>query len=120
MPTALQSTSIGWLLLSLGHTLGAKNWQSSPQFRTLPRADSGCARVGWYQGSVFFIVNALLNYNWSLAPEQLRNPINRAIAVILTAVMWGSSGWYFKHGVAPNGVVVALMGALQAYAGLRE
>lgn len=61
---------------------------------------------------------ALVTYNWSLDPELLRNPINKAVAVIMTAVMWGSSGWYFKRGIPGNGVVVAVMGALQAYASL--
>ncbi|KAL4936626.1 hypothetical protein BDV06DRAFT_204659 [Aspergillus oleicola] len=120
MPTALQSTSLAWALISLGHTLGAKDWQSHPTFRSLPEQSHACARIGWYQGSVFFLVNALINYNWSQSPDQLRNPLNRAIAVIMTMVMWGSSGWYFKSGVKRNGVVVALMGALQAWAALRE
>ncbi|KAL4863645.1 hypothetical protein BDV12DRAFT_25814 [Aspergillus spectabilis] len=119
MPTALQTTSFAWALVSLAHTLGAKDWQSSPQFRALPSNADTCARAGWYQGSAFFLVNALINYNWSLSPEQLKNPINKAIAIIMTAVMWTSSGWYLKRGVTPNGVVVALMGALQAYASLR-
>ncbi|KAL2817601.1 hypothetical protein BJX63DRAFT_429646 [Aspergillus granulosus] len=120
MPNALQTTSIGWVLVSLGHTLGAKEWQQSPQFRALPTNADTCARAGWYQGSVFFLVNALINYNWSLSPEQLKNPINKAIAILMTAVMWASGGWYFKRGVTSNGVAVAIMGALQAYASLRE
>ncbi|KAL4923580.1 uncharacterized protein BDV17DRAFT_296211 [Aspergillus undulatus] len=120
MPTALQTTSFAWVLISLGHTLGAKDWQSSPAFRALPDNAHACARIGWYQGSAFFLVNALLNYNWSQSPEQLKNPINKFIAVLMTAVMWGSSGWYFKKGVNQNGVVVAIMGALQAWAALRD
>lgn len=57
MPTALQTTSAAWALVSLGHTLAAKDWQSSPQFRALPSTADACARIGWYQGSVFFLVN---------------------------------------------------------------
>ncbi|KAL2817995.1 hypothetical protein BDW59DRAFT_130076 [Aspergillus cavernicola] len=120
MPNALQTTSIGWLIVSLGHTLGAKEWQSSPQFRALPTNADTCARAGWYQGSVFFLVNALINYNWSQSPEQLNNPVNKLIAGLMTAVMWASSGWYLKRGVVSNGAVVALMGALQAYSAFRE
>ncbi|KAL4780304.1 hypothetical protein BJX76DRAFT_338330 [Aspergillus varians] len=118
MPTALQTTSVAWLLVSLGHTLSAKDWQSSPQFRALPSNADTCARAGWYQGSVFFLVNALLNYTWSQSPEQMQNPINKTIAVLMIAVMWVSSAWYFKRGVVSNGVVVAGMGALQAYSAL--
>ncbi|KAL4990917.1 hypothetical protein BDW68DRAFT_23296 [Aspergillus falconensis] len=120
MPNVLKATSIGWLLISVGHVLGAKDWQSSPQFRALPANADTCARVGWYQGSAFFLVNALLNYNWSQAPEQLRNPINKIAAVIMAISMLGSSAGYFKGGVSKNGVVVAIMGLLQAYAALRE
>ncbi|KAL4798334.1 hypothetical protein BDV19DRAFT_356863 [Aspergillus venezuelensis] len=120
MPTPLQATTAAWLLCSVGHTLGAKDWQSHPTFRSLPEQSSACAKIGWYQGSVFFLVNAFVNYSWSQSPELLKNPINRAIAVIMTAVMWGSSGWYLKKGVKRNGVFVALIGALQAWAALRE
>ncbi|KAL2869742.1 uncharacterized protein BJX67DRAFT_346911 [Aspergillus lucknowensis] len=120
MPSALQTTSIGWVLVSLGHTLSAKEWQSSPQFRALPTNADTCARAGWYQGSAFFLVNALINYNWSQAPEQLKNPINKAVAVLMAAVMLVSSGFYVKRGVTSNGVATAIMGALQAYSALRE
>ncbi|QMW35845.1 hypothetical protein G4B84_011374 [Aspergillus flavus NRRL3357] len=75
MPTALQSTAAGWLLISLGHTvhthlyhypnhilspeekLSAKDWQTLPQVRTLPNLAYTCARAGWYQGSGFFLMN---------------------------------------------------------------
>jgi hypothetical protein len=38
----------------------------------------------------------------------------------MTAVMLASGGWYFKRGVSSNGVAVTIMGALQAYAALKE
>ncbi|KAL4980139.1 hypothetical protein BDW66DRAFT_125706 [Aspergillus desertorum] len=120
MTNALKATSIGWLLISVGHVLGAKDWQLSPQFRALPLNAETCARVGWYQGSAFFLVNALINYNWSQAPEQLRNPINKIAAIIMAVSMLGSSAGYFRGGVSRNGVVVAVVGLLQAYAALRE
>ncbi|KAB8223143.1 hypothetical protein BDV33DRAFT_200698 [Aspergillus novoparasiticus] len=116
MPTALQSTAAGWLLISLGHTLSAKDWQSLPQVRTLPNLAYTCAKAGWYQGSGFFLMNALINYNWSQNPALLNDPINRAVAALMTAIVGISSGWYLKRGVKSNGIVVALMGALQAWA----
>ncbi|RDW78682.1 uncharacterized protein DSM5745_05534 [Aspergillus mulundensis] len=149
MTNALKATSIGWLVISVGHVvrplqlpslflithvhgknpdknknlrciqLGAKEWQSSPQFRALPVTADTCARVGWYQGSAFFLVNALINYNWSLAPEQLRNPINKAAALVMALSMLGSSAGYFRGGVSRNGLVVAVVGVLQAWAALR-
>ncbi|KAL4909353.1 hypothetical protein BDW74DRAFT_80329 [Aspergillus multicolor] len=124
MTSPLKATSIGWLIISVGHVLGAKEWQSNPQFRALPGIADTCARVGWYQGSAFFLVNvcgaALINYNWSLAPEQLRNPLNKAAAIVMALSMLGSSAGYFKGGVNKNGFVVAVVGALQAWAALRE
>ncbi|KAB8264232.1 hypothetical protein BDV32DRAFT_146014 [Aspergillus pseudonomiae] len=116
MPTALQSTAVGWLLISLGHTLSAKDWQSLPQARTLPNLAYTCARAGWFQGSGFFLMNALINYSWSQNPALLNDPINRAVAALMTAIVGVSSGWYLKRGVKSNGIVVALMGALQAWA----
>ncbi|KAF9892041.1 hypothetical protein FE257_002447 [Aspergillus nanangensis] len=120
MPTALQTTAAGWLLISLGHTISAKDWQSPPGFRALPNLSYTCAKAGWYQGSAFFVMNALLNYSWSKNPALLDDPVNKAIAALMTAIVWVSSGWYLKKGVKGNGVVVALMGALQAWAAFKE
>ncbi|KAH0594460.1 hypothetical protein MHUMG1_07810 [Metarhizium humberi] len=57
MSKALQITSVGWLLISLGHTTSAKDWQENAKFQTLPRLAYACAKAGWYQGSGFFIMN---------------------------------------------------------------
>ncbi|PLB50054.1 hypothetical protein P170DRAFT_404770 [Aspergillus steynii IBT 23096] len=116
MSTRLQATATGWLIISLGHTLSAKTWQSAPQFRALPNLPYSCAKVGWYQGSAFFLMTALLNYSWAQDPTLLELPVNRAIAALMTGIVWASSGWYFKRGVVENGVVVAVMGAVQAWA----
>ncbi|RHZ57297.1 uncharacterized protein CDV56_104269 [Aspergillus thermomutatus] len=115
----LKATSIGWLLVSLGHTLSAGDWQSLPQFRQLPNLAYTCAKAGWYQGSAFFLMTAMINYGWAQNPALLQEPINKAIAALMTAIVWVSSGWYLKKGVKGNGVVVAAMGALQAWAAFR-
>ncbi|KAA8649674.1 uncharacterized protein ATNIH1004_002345 [Aspergillus tanneri] len=120
MNTPLHATATGWLLISLGHTISAKEWQSTPQFRALPNLSYTCGKVGWYQGSAFFLMTALINYNWAQNPTLLDQPINKAIAALMTAIVWASSGWYLKRGVMGNGVVVALMGALQAWAAFRD
>ncbi|GES61192.1 hypothetical protein ATEIFO6365_0006065100 [Aspergillus terreus] len=120
MPNALQTTAAGWLLISLGHTLSAKDWQSLPNFRALPNLAYTCAKAGWYQGSAFFLMTALINYQWSKNPALLNDPVNKAIAGLMTAIVWVSSGWYLKRGVNSNGVVVALMGALQAWAAFKN
>ncbi|EAW16614.1 uncharacterized protein NFIA_059690 [Aspergillus fischeri NRRL 181] len=117
--TPLKATSIGWLLISVGHTISARDWQSLPQFNKLPNLAYTCAKAGWYQGSAFFLMTAMINYNWAQNPALLVEPINKGIAALMTAIVWVSAGWYLKKGVKANGVVVAAMGALQAWAAFR-
>ncbi|PLN74950.1 hypothetical protein BDW42DRAFT_181518 [Aspergillus taichungensis] len=114
--SALKSTAIGWLIVSLGHTISAKDWQSTPKFTTLPTLASTCAKAGWYQGSGFFIMNALLNYAWSQDPSLLQQPVHKAIAAVMVAIVWVSAGWYAKRGVGSNAAATALIGAVQGYA----
>ncbi|KAK2593715.1 hypothetical protein QQS21_008580 [Conoideocrella luteorostrata] len=127
MTKSLKVTAVGWLLLSLGHTSSAKDWQANAKFQSLSRLSSACAKVGWYQGSGFFILNvtneyrlsgglaALLNYAWSQNPALLHDPIHKAIAGSMIAIMWISGWWYAKNGVTSNLVAVTAMGALQGY-----
>ncbi|GFF30795.1 hypothetical protein IFM61606_02726 [Aspergillus udagawae] len=114
--TPLKATSIGWLFISVAHTISARDWQSLPQFRKLPNLAYTCAKAGWYQGSAFFLMTAMINYNWAQNPALLAEPVNKGIAALMTAIVWVSAGWYFKKGVKANGVAVAAMGALQAWA----
>ncbi|EAW06999.1 uncharacterized protein ACLA_087020 [Aspergillus clavatus NRRL 1] len=116
MSTKLHIASISWLLASLGHTLAAKDWQSLPEFRKLPGLAYTCAKAGWYQGSAFLLVAALLNYHWAQNPEALSLPANQGVAALLAGIMGVSSGWYLKNGVRRTGIVVAVMGAVQAWA----
>ncbi|ODM22502.1 hypothetical protein SI65_00090 [Aspergillus cristatus] len=111
----LKATAAGWLFIALGHTLNAKDWQTLPQFRQLPRLAYTCGTIGWYQGSLFFIMNALINYTWAENPALLDIPLNRVIAGLMMGIMWVSSGWYAKNGVYVTGAVVAAMGGVQAW-----
>ncbi|KAE8148894.1 hypothetical protein BDV25DRAFT_141325 [Aspergillus avenaceus] len=113
MPTTLEITAISWVLISLGHTISAKDWTSLPQTRTLPNLASTCARAGWYQGSGFFLMNALINYTWAQDPSLLENPVNRVIAALMVGIVGVSSGWYFSRGVRGIGAVVGCMAVLQ-------
>jgi hypothetical protein len=121
--------------------ISARDWQSLPQFRKLPNLAYTCAKAGWYQGSAFFLMTglslpyplflagektrdadglaAMINYNWAQNPALLAEPVNKGIAALMTAIVWVSAGWYLKKGVKANGVVVAAMGALQAWAAFR-
>lgn len=59
---------------------------------------------------------ALINYWWSKNPEALADPIQKAIAGVMVAIMGASSLWYAKNGVMSNAVAVTAIGALQSYA----
>lgn len=59
---------------------------------------------------------AIINYSWAQNPSLLREPLNQAIAALMTAIVGASSGWYLSRGVKGNGVAVALMGMVQAWA----
>ncbi|CEJ80731.1 hypothetical protein VHEMI00900 [[Torrubiella] hemipterigena] len=116
MPSALQVTAVAWLFVSLGHTVSRKDWQNTAKFNSLPQLATTCAKAGWLQGSGFFIMNALINYWWSKNPEALTDPIQKAIAGVMVAIMGASSLWYAKNGVTSNAVAVTAIGALQSYA----
>ncbi|KAG6068611.1 hypothetical protein E4U32_000114 [Claviceps aff. humidiphila group G2b] len=109
MTTSLQLTAIGWLLLSVAHTINAKDWQANAKFQALSSISSACAKAGWYQGT-------LLNYAWSQNPALLHDPVHKVIAGTMVAIMWVSGWWYSKNGVTGPKVAVGVMGALQAYA----
>ncbi|TQW01254.1 hypothetical protein IF1G_01185 [Cordyceps javanica] len=119
MPSALEITAGAWLLTSLGHTVNGRDWQSHAAIKALPQEQKTCARLGWYQGSGFIFVASLLNYYWSKNPALLEDPIQKAIAGFLSAILGVSSVVYAANGVAANSVVTALVSALQAYAAFK-
>ncbi|KAE8345904.1 hypothetical protein BDV24DRAFT_125038 [Aspergillus arachidicola] len=58
---SLQASVLSFAILSIGHTLGGKQWSAEPSFRhvsgTKPWA---CGIVGWYQESAFFMMTSIL------------------------------------------------------------
>jgi hypothetical protein len=94
---------------------------------------------GWYQGSGYLIlagnccpvlrqtlimfpnvlILGLLNFQWAQNPGLLNEPLGRAIAALLSAIAWTSSGWYLWRGLISNGVIIAAAGLFQAWAALR-
>ncbi|KAJ5825900.1 hypothetical protein N7474_003038 [Penicillium riverlandense] len=113
---ALQASALSFALLSIGHTISGKEWQSDPRFKSLARTKAwSCAKVGWYQGSAFLFMTGIIHYQWSHNPQALQDPLNRAIAGVVNALLWASSTWYFKNGVMDNAWAVGLSAALQAY-----
>lgn len=81
----------------------------------------GCSRLRsisliLLKGWLIVCMTAMINYSWSQSPALLEQPLNKAIAALMTGIVWASSGWYLRRGVLGNGIVVALMGGLQAWA----
>ncbi|KAJ5702845.1 hypothetical protein N7488_010393 [Penicillium malachiteum] len=114
---SLQASALSFVLLSIGHTIGGKEWTAEKSFKAIANSRPwACGTVGWYQGSAFFVVTSLLHYQWSLNPTALNDPINKTMAGIINILLWASSAWYAKHGVKENALVVGLSAALQAYA----
>ncbi|KAJ6013954.1 hypothetical protein N7540_008545 [Penicillium herquei] len=100
---SLQASALSFVLLSIGHTIGGKEWTAEKSFKAIANSRPwACGTVGWYQ--------------WSLNPIALNDPINKTIAGIINILLWASSAWYAKHGIKENTLVVGLSAALQAYA----
>ncbi|PTU21590.1 hypothetical protein P175DRAFT_0434646 [Aspergillus ochraceoroseus IBT 24754] len=116
----LQASALSFIALSIGHTIGGRQWTLDPAFTLIPGTKPwACAIVGWYQGSAFFFMTGLLHYQWSRNPRALYDPTNKAIAIICNALLWTSSAWYFRTGIKENGWVVGSAAALQACAVIR-
>ncbi|PGH06236.1 hypothetical protein AJ80_08205 [Polytolypa hystricis UAMH7299] len=113
---AYQANAVVFTLLAAGHTFAGKSFTSDPQFKNLPRTVGAYARAGWYQGSVFFLIVALINYRWSRVPGALANPAEKAIAALISALCWGSSAWYHRNGIRDTSAIVGFAGALQTWA----
>ncbi|KAL2219548.1 hypothetical protein M432DRAFT_358103 [Thermoascus aurantiacus ATCC 26904] len=113
-----QITAAVFALLSAGHTFTARKWTNDPQFKDLSKVVKAYARAGWYQGSVFLLIMALINYRWSrLVPQgRLTDPVDRAIAALNTLLLWATAAWYTKNGIRDTGAVVGASGVLQAWA----
>jgi hypothetical protein len=61
---------------------------------------------------------ALLNLHWAKNPEALEEPLNRAMAALVTLIAWSSSAWYLRRGVKASGILTATAGLFQAWAAL--
>ncbi|RVX67416.1 hypothetical protein B0A52_08769 [Exophiala mesophila] len=84
-------------LIAAGHTVKGFEIFASPTWKSLPKLLFAYARVGWYQGSVFFAIAG----------------IDRIIVAMTSLLYLGSSAWYYKNGDGATGTLVAVAGAVQ-------
>ncbi|BCS27942.1 uncharacterized protein APUU_60990A [Aspergillus puulaauensis] len=118
-PTLLKAAGYGSLIVSLMHAASGRRFQRIREFQNLPSVAYTFSMSGWYQGSGYLILAGLLNFQWAQNPGLLNQPLGRAIAALLSAIAWASSGWYLWRGLISNGVIIAAAGLFQAWAALR-
>ncbi|KAB8224032.1 hypothetical protein RU639_010637 [Aspergillus parasiticus] len=118
-PSHLKAAAYGSLVLAFGHALSSRKFMRLRRFQELPSIAYVCSTVGWFQGSGYLVLTALLNLQWSLNPQALDEPLNRAIAGLLTLIALGSSVSYLRGGVMSSGFITAAAGAFQAWAAFR-
>ncbi|KAJ5675788.1 hypothetical protein N7462_008685 [Penicillium macrosclerotiorum] len=113
---SLQASALTFLILSIGHTVQGTQWTAEKSFKNIKGSKPWtCGTLGWYQGGAFLLMTSIIHYQWSNNPAALNDPLNKAIAGIVNAILWASSAWYAKMGVKDNCVAVGLSAALQAY-----
>ncbi|KAF2012343.1 hypothetical protein BU24DRAFT_397412 [Aaosphaeria arxii CBS 175.79] len=113
-PTLL-AVAVAHGLLGLGHTTKGLEQFSHPSIDKLPVTLRGAVKAGWYEGSVFFLIAGLLNYKWSQSALALASGPDKAIAALLTALLFGAGANYYRTGDKPTGVLLAIVGALQGW-----
>ncbi|KAJ5408367.1 hypothetical protein N7509_002250 [Penicillium cosmopolitanum] len=117
-PTLLKVAGYGSLAVAFSHAAAAKEFRNLRAFQELPNIAYTRSTVGWYQGSGFLILTALLNLSWAQNPKSLDEPLQRSMAALLVLISWASSAWYIRRGVKASGFLTAFAGVLQAWAAL--
>ncbi|KAJ6120322.1 hypothetical protein N7523_004602 [Penicillium sp. IBT 18751x] len=121
MSRSLQASALAFVILSIGHTIGGKEWTAEKVFTAIKGSKPwACGTVGWYQGSAFFLLTGILHFQWSRDPSALSDPLNKAMAAIVNVLLWTSSAWYAKNGIQDNAIAVGLSAALQGAAVLKQ
>ncbi|CAG8121608.1 unnamed protein product [Penicillium salamii] len=116
-PSLLQISAGSFVFLSVAHTFMGRQWTSDPRFKAIKGSKPwACGTVGWYQGSGFMLVAALLHWQWSRDPSLLQEPATKIIAGLTNVLLWASSVWYARNGINDTASVVGLCAVLQAWA----
>ncbi|KAJ8117121.1 hypothetical protein OPT61_g1597 [Boeremia exigua] len=101
-------------VLSLGHTLKGLEQFKHVSINALPNTLRGAVKAGWYEGSGFFLMMAVLNYKWALTG--LVDVYDKSIAGLLVAVLVGAAGTYSQSGDKQTGITLAAAAVLQGLA----
>jgi hypothetical protein len=91
MPSLLTLTSLTHALLSLGHTLKGSSQFAHPSLSSIPPALRTASKIGWYEGSIWFLIAAVLNYKWSVNGG-LKDGADRLVAGMVVMILGGAGG----------------------------
>ncbi|KAF2711652.1 hypothetical protein K504DRAFT_402866 [Pleomassaria siparia CBS 279.74] len=108
----LLATAVAHSVLSLGHTAKGIEQAKHVSLKQVPALLRGTLVAGWYEGSVFFAIIAVLNYKWSTTG--LVDGPDKILATLVSALLFGFGANYARIGDKPTAVTLALVGALQA------
>ncbi|KAG9206513.1 hypothetical protein G6514_003344 [Epicoccum nigrum] len=107
----LLAAAVAYGVLSLGHTSKGLEQFKHTSIRALPTALRGAVKAGWYEGSGFFLISAILNYKW--AQTGLLDIYDKSVAGLLVTILVGAAGTYYASGDRPTGVTLAVVAVLQ-------
>ncbi|KAI5380101.1 hypothetical protein J4E82_001175 [Alternaria postmessia] len=78
---------------------------------TLPVMLRGASKIGWYEGSGFFLMMSILNYKWSVTG--IYDVYDKSIAGILTGMLAAAGAAYWKSNDKPTAITLAVVAILQ-------
>ncbi|EMD97045.1 hypothetical protein COCHEDRAFT_1208919 [Bipolaris maydis C5] len=78
---------------------------------TLPLVLRGASKIGWYEGSGFFVIMSILNYKWSQVG--VYDIYDKSIAAILTGLLAAAGAAYWKSNDKPTALTLATVAILQ-------
>ncbi|CAN9414303.1 unnamed protein product [Alternaria sp. RS040] len=96
----LQASSAAYAILAIGHTMKGLDQFKHPTMNTLPVMLRGASKIGWYEGSGFFLMMSILNYKWSVTG--IYDVYDKSIAGILT-------GTWVNHVIKGKYIIITAM-----------
>ncbi|KAI0612398.1 hypothetical protein PtrSN002B_001733 [Pyrenophora tritici-repentis] len=108
----LKASSAAYGILALLHTMKGLDQFKHPTMRTLPIVLRGASKIGWYEGSGFFVIMSILNYKW--AQTGIYDVYDKGIAGILVGMMAAAGGAYWRSNDKPTAMVLGFVAILQA------
>ncbi|CAE6999563.1 hypothetical protein P3342_001053 [Pyrenophora teres f. teres] len=108
----LKASSAAYGILALLHTMKGLDQFKHPTMRTLPLMLRGASKIGWYEGSGFFVIMSILNYKWS--QTGVYDVYDKGIAGILVGMMAAAGGAYWTSNDKPTAMALGFVAVLQA------